>query len=143
MPEQTNLNPQQKQEVKQEIAKQVEKIEQKVEKQAEKKIEQEVKQIEQKVEKELKKKLRDRIKQGANSFKSELKKQISIAITAAFAFLIALSWRTPIQNSVNNLITRLNLSGSAIYLEYASAIIITLIAVIFLMLFSKWQSDKK
>jgi len=143
MPETQNLNTQQKQEVKQEVAVQTAKIEQKLEKQAEKKIEKEVKQEVKQIEQKLKKKLGTRLIEGANSFNKELKNQTATAITAAFAFLIALSWRTPIQNSVDNLITRLNLTGSAIYLEYLSAVIITLIAVIFLMLFSKWKSEKK
>ena len=146
MPEKTNLNAKQKQEIKQQVAVQTTKIEEKLEKQAgkiiEKEVKHEVKEIEQKVEEELKKKFSDRLKQGATLFNKELKNQIATAITASFAFLIALSWRTPIQNSVNNFIENLHLTGKAIYIEYISAIVITLIAVIFIMLFSKWQSKK-
>ena len=99
------------------------------------------------VEKEVKKRLRERIlvrtKASAGKFKSEFKKQVVVAITAAFAFLIALSWRTPIQNSVNQLVEHLGLVGERIYIEYASAAIITIIAVVALIFLSKWASEKK
>ena len=98
------------------------------------------------VEKEVKKRLHQRVvgraKNSAGRFKSEFKKQAVTAITAAFAFLIALSWRTPIQNSVNKVIENLGLIGKEIYIEYLSAIIITIVAVIALILLSKWASEK-
>ena len=67
---------------------------------------------------------------------------MATGIIAAFAFLIALSWRAPIEKSVNQLIERLDLTGKAIYIEYLSAVVITLIAVLVFMLISNWKPKK-
>ncbi|MFH1711084.1 MAG: DUF5654 family protein [Nanoarchaeota archaeon] len=100
-----------------------------------------------KIEKEVQKRLRQRVaeraKNSARAFKKEFKKQTLTAITAAFAFLIALTWRAPIQKSVDKLISSLGLTGQAMYYEYLAAIIITVIGVIALILISKWAVEKK
>ena len=110
----------------------------------EKKVE---KVIKQKVEKEVKKRLDQKmaylVKSSAQRFRNEFKKQTLIAITGAFAFLIALTWRTPIQNSVDKLILKLGLTGQAIYYEYLVAILITIIGVIVLIFISKWAVEQK
>jgi uncharacterized membrane protein YdbT with pleckstrin-like domain len=126
------------------VSKQTEK---KIKKEVEKEIRKEVeKGISREVEKEVKKALHEvvyeRTLSSALKFKREFKDQIVIAITAAFAFLIALSWRNPIQKSVDSMIESLGLKGSAIYLEYLSALVITLIAVLVLMWISKWKSKE-
>ena len=84
---------------------------------------------------------RDRVRNSAARVKYEFEKQVITGVTAAFAFLIALSWREPIKQSVNNLIVRLGLAGQQIYLEYISAIVITTIAVFVLMFVSRWKSE--
>ncbi len=103
--------------------------------------------IKEKVEKEVKqgldKKMASIVKSSARTFRTEFKKQILIAITGAFAFLIALTWRTPIQKSVDKLILRLGLTGEAIYYEYLAAILITIIGVIVLIFISKWTVENK
>lgn len=102
---------------------------------------------EKKIENEVKKRLHEKLRGGAVSstkaFREEFKKQTVIAITAAFAFLIALSWRSPIQNSVDKIVSRLGLSEQIIYYEYLTAVIITILAVLALMIISKWASEKK
>ena len=113
-----NLTRKQKAEVKKEVEKQTDKI-----------------------EKKLHKRLFIATRAHAGKFKNEVKKHTTTAITAAFGFLIALSWRTPIQNSVNNMIESFGLIESAIYYEYLSAIFITIIAVLALMIVAKWTSD--
>ena len=85
--------------------------------------------------------MKERIKNSARRFKLEFRKQIATGIVAAFAFLIALSWREPIKNSVDSLIIRMGLSGQQIYLEYLSAFMITAIAVLVLIIISRWKSD--
>jgi hypothetical protein len=97
--------------------------------------------VEKEVKKRLHKRVYNRAKNSAFRFKNEFKKHTVTAITAAFGFLVALSWRTPIQNSVNNLIIRFGLIGKEIYIEYASALAITIIAVIAIMIVSKWSSE--
>lgn len=81
----------------------------------------------------------DETKKKTYTFSKEFRKQSVVAITAAFAFLIALAWRNPIQNSVNKLLEILGLSSTEIYLEFVSAILITIIAVIVLMIISRWN----
>ena len=117
-----NLTRKQKAEVKKEVEKQTDKIEKKL-------------------TKKLHKRLFITTRAHAGKFKNEVKKHTATAITAAFGFLIALSWRTPIQNSVNNMIESFGLIESAIYYEYLSAIFITIIAVLALMIVAKWTSD--
>ena len=108
-------------------------------------VKKEVKKQTNKIEKELSKKLHKRIfiatRTHAGKFKNEAKKHTATAIMAAFGFLIALSCRTPIQNSVNNMIKSFGLTESAIYYEYLSAIFITIIAVLALIIIAKWTSD--
>lgn len=100
------------------------------------------KKIEKKVEQEVRKRLRDRAREHASRFGKEFKKHILTAVSAALGFLIALSWRTPIKNSIDALIEKLGLSESVIYMEFLSAILITIIAILLLMLISKWSSEK-
>src|SRR3989344_3057551 len=119
------------------------------------------KELDKKVSIEVKKKLKERLQQlqdeklfktshkfykntekSTRGFRIEFRKQTLTAITAAFAFLIALSWRTPIENLVNLLIYNLGLTGKYIYIEFISAFIITIIAVIILMLASRWNSEE-
>jgi len=116
--------------VEKEVDKKVEKVEKKLEKEFDKKVEKEV-------NKRLSSVVYEKTRRSASLFGSEFKKQTATAITAAFAFLIALSWRTPIQNLIDKIIEHLGLKGSAIYIEFLSAMIITLIAVLVLMWFSK------
>lgn len=110
--------------------------EKKVEKVIEKKVEQEVK-------KRLNQKMAEMAMSSAKKFRTEFKKQTLIAITGAFAFLIALTWRTPIQKSVDQLVIKLGLVGQAVYYEYLAAIIITIIGVIILILVSKWAVENE
>ncbi len=102
---------------------------------------------EEKVEKEVKKRLRQRIyeqsKNSASRLGAEFKKQTTIAITAALAFLIALSWREPLSELVNVIKERLGLTGELIYYQFISAVIVTIIAVLVLIIISKWASEKK
>ena len=114
---------------------------------AEAKVKQIEKKIKEDVEKEVRKRIHKRIYEttfsSAVKFNKEFKNQIVIALTAAFAFLIALSWRNPIQKSVDKLIEKLGLVGKAVYIEYLSALVITLIAVLVLMVISRWKTREE
>ncbi|MBD3252839.1 hypothetical protein GF386_03850 [Candidatus Pacearchaeota archaeon] len=142
------------------------KIEKRFERELEKDIEKEVKEeIEQKlskklderlernlagdIQKEARRRLKQRMdmiynstKRSASKFQKEFRKQTVIAVTAAFAFLIALSWRNPIQELVDDIISELGLGGREIYIEFLSAITITIIGVLVLMLLSRWQAKE-
>jgi len=82
------------------------------------------------------------IKETSIKFRNEIRKHMTTAITAALGFLVALSWRTPIQNSIKQLVEYLGVTEDLIFYEYLSAILITLIAVFSLMLISKWEVKK-
>ncbi|MGC9309624.1 MAG: DUF5654 family protein [Candidatus Nanoarchaeia archaeon] len=79
----------------------------------------------------------------SKKFREKFRTHTIQAITAAFGFLIALSWRTPIQNSVDMLIDNFNLQGSQLYVEIITALLITIIAVLALIIFSKWESKNE
>ena len=113
---------------------------QEVKKQVKEKVKQEV---EKEVEKKLHQIIASTTKKQASKFKSEFKKQTITAITAAFAFLIALSWRVPIQKYVDNLKATLGLSSESILYEFIAAVFVTLIAVLALVLISSWTSKQK
>lgn len=122
--------------------------EKKLEKQVGKKLGKQIeKEVDREVKKEVERRLHEKIygnaKERASKFNKEFKNEIAVGITAAFAFLIALSWRGPIQKSVDALVLRLGLVGKAIYIEYLSALIMTLIAVFVLMGISKWKTQEE
>ncbi len=76
-------------------------------------------------------------------FKDEFLEHLLTGLTAAFGFLIALSWRTPIQKSVISLTKRMGFSENLIYFEYLAAIIMTIIAVGVFMMIAKLKVGKK
>jgi len=130
-------------EIQKQVEKEVEKeVRQKVDKEVKEQVDKEVEKVKKEVEKGLRIKIYERARGSAIAFKEEFKNQMVVAITAAFAFLIALSWRTPIQNGIDKLIVNLGLTGSAIYLEFLSALIITFLGVLALMWVSKWKSER-
>jgi uncharacterized membrane protein YdbT with pleckstrin-like domain len=133
--------------IEKEVGKKVAKeIQREVDKEVDVRVKEEVKEVEKAVRKEVEKRLHIKLYQGARDsalmFKEEFRKQVIVAISAALGFLIALSWRTPIQNSVSLLIEKMGLSGSAVFFEYLSALVITLIAVLVLMFISRWNVGK-
>ena len=76
-------------------------------------------------------------------FKREFNRHLLTAITAAFAFLIALSWREPIAESLNLLLEPLG-ARETIILKFVGAIIITIIAaLILLFLTRKLKADEE
>jgi hypothetical protein len=127
------------------LTKQTEKkIKKEVEKEIRKEVEQEItKEVEKEVKKALHEVVYERTLSSAKRFQKEFRNQVVVAITAAFAFLIALSWRNPIQKSVDGIVERMGLVGSAIYIEYLSALVLTLIGVLILMWVSRWKSKEE
>ena len=97
--------------------------------------------IEKKVEQQVRKRLRDRLKTNVSRFHKEFKKHMVTAVSAAFGFLIALSWREPIKEGIDLIIKKIGI-GNAVYFKFISAIIVTVIAVLGLMIVSKWSSEK-
>jgi len=83
-----------------------------------------------------KQKLKLKAKNSAIKFKRELKKSVLIAITAAFGFLIALSWKELITEFVQNISRTNPLQGKLI-----ETITITLISVLGILIITKLFSE--
>ena len=84
------------------------------------------------------------VKKTTEQFRHEVKVQIATAITAAFAFIIALFWKDVITEGVNSFLQSLGLTGTAYYYRIISALIVTAIAVLGIWYFSKWsQAEEK
>lgn len=135
-------------EVKKEVDKEVKReVEKRVEEQSKKKVEiveaRVEKEVERRVEKEIEKRLPRKIYEAtlgsALKFKDEFRNQIIIAVIAAFGFLIALAWREPIQEALNYLLVSLGLRGTGLYIKFLSALIITVVAAIVLIVLSRWK----
>jgi hypothetical protein len=86
------------------------------------------------VVKEINKRIASKVASHASEIKNEFKKQVSGAIIAAFGLIIALSWKDVITEWVN----KLNVAG---YGLLASAVIMTLVSVVGILLISKWAKS--
>lgn len=84
------------------------------------------------------KNLREKAKRHTKEFNRELKKATNTAIMAAFGFLIALVWRDVITEFVNGLFENSPING-----KLFSAIGVTLICVIGIMILTKLLSEKE
>lgn len=82
--------------------------------------------------------LRLKAKQSALKFRRELRKSITTAIVAAFGFLIALSWR----DVITSLMEKIS-ETSPVKSNVASAIIVTIFAVIGILIISKFNDEKE
>lgn len=74
---------------------------------------------------------------GVNKAKKEVRKHIITAITAAFGFLIALSWRDAITSWVNNLVNTFQFSSG--WYQFIAALIVTIIGVTGIIVVSKFE----
>ena len=77
----------------------------------------------------------EKIKEHAHTVRSEFKKQTSTAIMAAFGLVIALAWKDVITEWINK-IPFIENYGSII-----SAVILTIICVIGILIISKWMNS--
>ena len=73
----------------------------------------------------------------------ETAKHITTAITAAFAFVIALTWKDVIRKTINSVVAKMGISESVYFYEYIIAIIITGVCVIGIMVASKYGAKKE
>ncbi|MCF7910686.1 DUF5654 family protein [Candidatus Pacearchaeota archaeon] len=78
------------------------------------------------------------IRESAKKFNTEIKKATNTAIIAAFGFIVALAWRDVITEYVENFVKLSPISGKII-----SALIITLISVIGILIVTKLTSVKE
>lgn len=76
------------------------------------------------------------------SYKKEFKRQIRFAIIAAVGFTIAFAWRNAIYNSTSTLISKITDTAEVILTEVYTALFITFVGVLFLLLSSKILKEK-
>ncbi len=82
-------------------------------------------------------------KKPKKQFKHEFKKQLRLAIAAAIGFTIAFAWRNVIFDFIYNIIRQLNEETTILQSQLTTAMIITIIGVILIIIFSKLLKDKK
>lgn len=82
-------------------------------------------------------------RKAALNLGNETRRQVITAIVAAFGFLIALTWRDAIQGVVNQLISDLSFQGPPMILTFYATLITTLIAVVGIVLVTKWSKGEE
>lgn len=96
------------------------------------------KEVEKQLEKQVKKRLSQAVLEKSSEVRQEFKTQASGAIIAAFGFLIALVWKDLVTKIMENL-TPPGLIATYPYIaQLYSAILVTFIAVVGIMLVSRW-----
>lgn len=91
----------------------------------------------------LKKEARELIQKESGSVEKEFKRNLNTAVTAAFAFVIALAWKDVITQSVDYLISFSHLpQGQAFGFRIVSAIVVTFICVVGIMLTVRFVGKK-
>jgi len=77
------------------------------------------------------------------SFENEFKNQFKIAMIAALGFIVAFSWKDVIASIFNTIIKSLNITQNLYLYQIFSAIIVTIIAVILIIILSKINPKRK
>ncbi len=77
------------------------------------------------------------IRTTSSKFKSEVKRNTLKAVLAALAFVIALIWRDAIKEGVNEITARVGIEGTGYIYQLTTAVIITIICVIGIMIVSR------
>ena len=77
------------------------------------------------------------------SFKKEFKRQIKWAIIAAVGFIVAFAWRNAIYNSSQSIVEKFTDAADLILTEFYTAIFVTIVGVLLIMLSSKILRDRK
>lgn len=75
------------------------------------------------------------------NFRKELKRQLRYAIAAAVGFMIIFAWRESIINSTRDLVERFSETTKVMATEVSTAIVITIIGVLIVLISSKVLKD--
>jgi len=84
-----------------------------------------------------------RILKTKKSFRKEFKRQLKYAIAAAVGFLIAFAWRDAIYNAVHEIIQRFEDSTKVMASEISTAVFITVVGVLIIIISSRLLRDKR
>jgi ABC-type Mn2+/Zn2+ transport system permease subunit len=79
------------------------------------------------------------IHKSAKDLEKEVRKHIITAITAAFAFIIALFWRDAIQAMINEVLGKIGINTDIYIYKIVAAILVTIIAVIGIIMVARLE----
>ena len=77
------------------------------------------------------------IRKKLEHFNREVRKNASVAVSAAFALLIALAWKDVIAESVDKIVEVLQMPGNTYLFRFVSALIVTVVCVMGIWISSK------
>ena len=81
----------------------------------------------------------EKVKKTAKEVHKEIRKHIITAVTAAFAFMIALFWRDLIQEGINKLIENVGANGDSYFYKILMALVVTVICVFGIVFFARLE----
>ncbi len=84
-----------------------------------------------------------RIFNAKKSFRKEFKRQLRFAIIAAIGFLIAFSWRNALYRSANSIVEKFTDLADVVLSEIYTALFITFVGVVLLLISSKILKEKR
>jgi len=83
-----------------------------------------------------------KLKETAKELQRETRTRIITAITAGFAFVMALTWNDAIKGLVQTLIQSIGIDGTGYIYQIIAALITSFIAIIAIIILSKWSEKK-
>ena len=86
---------------------------------------------------------KEHISSKTEKLRLEMRKAVVGAIVAAFGVLIALVWKDVVKDFVDSIVTKLNIPESAAYYHLISAIIITIICVIGIIIVGRFSVQEQ
>ena len=84
-----------------------------------------------------------RTRESAAKLQLEMRKHFTTAISAAFAFVIALVWRDAIKEIIDKIIITLNIPESTYYYSIIAAIVVTILCVLGITIVSRYSVKKE
>jgi len=82
-------------------------------------------------------------KEKAFKFQKEMRRNTITAISAGFAFLIALFWKDTITEIVNDVISKIGIPSSTLMYRLLIAVLVTLICVAGIVIISELLEEKE
>jgi len=89
------------------------------------------------------KKIKEHISKKTEKLRLEMRKAIVGAIVASFGVLIALVWKDVVTNFVNKIVSALNIPESAAYYHLISAVIVTVVCVIGIIIVGRFSVQEQ
>ncbi len=83
-----------------------------------------------------------KVRDAAKQVNKEIRKHIITAITAAFAFMIALFWRDAIQQGVREILDKVGANGDSYVYKIIAALFVTIICVIGIVFVSRFEKKE-